>query len=89
MTETISQHMYWPNIPETVTKKVRSCANCQKAKLKRLKYGQLPAKDAAAESQPWQKLCVDTVGPYQIRRKGRKPLDFKAVTMTLQQGGLK
>ena len=81
MEETIAQHLYWPNIRDIVKKKVRSCPNCQKAKLKRLKYGQLPPKDVSTESQPWQKLCVDTIGPYQIRRKGKKTLEFKAVTM--------
>ncbi len=81
MVETISQHLYWPNIRDEVAKKVKSCPNCQKAKMKRLKYGQLPPKDVATESQPWKKLCVDTIGPYQIRRKGMKPLLFKAVTM--------
>jgi transposase InsO family protein len=81
MEGTIAQHLYWPNLRETVKKKVRSCPSCQKAKIKRLKYGQLPPKDVATESQPWQKLCVDTIGPYQIRRKGKKTLEFKAVTM--------
>jgi len=81
MEETIAQHLYWPNIRKTVAQKVKACPSCQKAKGKRLKYGKVPPKDPATESQPWKKLCVDTIGPYQIRRKGRKPLTFKAVTM--------
>ena len=81
MEETIAQHLYWPNIRSSVTNKVKSCPSCQKAKGKRLKYGQLPPKDPTSESQPWQKLCVDTIGPYLIRRRGQKPLTFKAVTM--------
>ena len=79
--ETIAQHLYWPNIRRSVQQIVKACPACQKAKGKRLKYGHLPAKDAAEESQPWCKLCVDTIGPYQIRRRGKKTLVFQAVTM--------
>jgi hypothetical protein len=79
--ETIAQHLYWPNIRKTVHERVKSCPICQKAKGKKLKYGHLPAKDPMTESQPWQRLCVDTIGPYQIQRRGRTPLVFKAVTM--------
>jgi transposase InsO family protein len=77
----IAQHLYWPNIRQLVQQTVKSCPTCQKAKGKRLKYGHLPAQQVAEGSQPWEKLCVDTIGPYQIRRKGKKTLVFKAVTM--------
>ena len=30
------------------------------------KYGQLPEKET--ESYPWEKLCVDMIGPYSIKR---------------------
>ena len=33
------------------------------------------------EETPWNKLCVDLIGPYKIRRKGKDPLILKAVTM--------
>ncbi|MFM7186493.1 MAG: hypothetical protein ACKO14_01615 [Armatimonadota bacterium] len=33
------------------------------------------------ETQPWQRLCVDTIGPYEIRRRNRTKLVFRAVTM--------
>ena len=57
---------------------VDKCAACQRGKKKRLKYGLLPPKEA--EAQPWAHLCVDTIGPYKIRRKGKKDLSFQAVT---------
>lgn len=79
--ETIAQHLYWPNIRKTVQAQVASCPMCQKAKGNKRKYGHLPAKDPVAESQPWQRLCVDTIGPYQIRRRGRTTLHFQAITM--------
>ena len=42
-------------------------------------YVQLPAKNA--EAQPWEILCVDLIGPYHIRRKGKKPLQLQVITM--------
>ncbi len=36
----------------------------QKNKKQKKKYGHLPPK--LAESQPWEHLCVDMIGPYQI-----------------------
>ena len=41
------------------------------------KCGKLPAK--LEEETPWNKLCVDLIGPYKMCRKG--PLILKAVTM--------
>ena len=43
------------------------------------KYGKLPAK--LAEETPWNKICVDIIGPYKICRKGRYNLIKKYVTM--------
>ena len=34
-----------------------------------------------AEETPWTELCVDLIGPYKIRRKGKEPLILKALTM--------
>ena len=34
-----------------------------------------------AETIPWDKLCVDLIGPYQIRRKGLPTLICRCVTM--------
>jgi hypothetical protein len=43
------------------------------------KDGLLPPK--LAEATPWNKLCVDLIGPYKIRRKGNKDLICRCVTM--------
>ena len=43
------------------------------------KYGELP--DKLAEEIPWNKLCVDLIGPCKICGKGREPIILKAVTM--------
>jgi hypothetical protein len=58
---------------------VKECSTCQKNKKQKKKYGELPKKEAEAE--PWDKLCVDLIGPYTIRRKGRPSLQMKCVTM--------
>ena len=50
-----------------------------KNKKKTKKYGLLPPKEA--EATPWDKLCVDLIGPYKIRRKGKEPLICRCVTM--------
>ena len=44
-----------------------------------LKKGKLPAK--LADETPWNKLCVDIIGPYIIRIKVNTTLLLKAVTM--------
>ena len=77
--ETIRQHLTWPGLKTDVLKCVKKCPNCQKGKKQKKKYGHVPAK--IAESQPWEHLCVDMIGPYQIRRKGKKALRLQAVTM--------
>ena len=42
-------------------------------KTKTIKYGKVPEKEA--ESEPWDKLCVDLIGPYKINliKKRLKP----------------
>ena len=76
--ETIRQHLWWPEMRPQIRKFVDTCEACQRGKKKRLKYGHLPPKEA--EAVPWSHLCVDTIGPYRIRRKGQKDLEFQAVT---------
>ncbi len=77
--ETISQHLYWPKMRDQITKYVQACPTCQKNKRKVKKYGWLPPKDAEAE--PWDKMCIDLIGPYKIRRKGQDDLICRCVTM--------
>ena len=63
-----------------ITHTVQTCAICQRNKRRHKKYGYLPEKEA--EAIPWDRLCVDLVGPYTIRQKGKKdPLIMRCVTM--------
>ena len=64
----ICRHLYWPCIINSVRKEGNSCDTCQRAKRSNKKCGKLPAK--LAEKIPWNKLCVDLIGPYGIRGKG-------------------
>ena len=43
------------------------------------KNGKLPAN--MVEETPWNKLCVDHIGPYKIHRKGKNHLILKSVTI--------
>ena len=54
-----------------------TCANVQNGQQQ--KYGKLSVK--LAEEIPWNKLCVDLIGPYKIHIKGREPLILKDLTM--------
>ena len=66
----IYQHLYWPDTIDSVHKKGSNYDTCQRTKLSNKKYGKLPAK--LAEEILWNKICVDIIGPYVIRRKGKK-----------------
>ena len=77
--ETIGQHLWWPKMRDHITNYVKICPLCQKTKRRQKKYGLLPPKEA--EATPWDKLCVDLIGPYKIRRKGKEPLICRCVTM--------
>ena len=57
----------------------KKCATCQKTKKSHTKYGKLPAKEA--EAVPWQRLCVDLIGPYTINQVNGRKLTLWCVTM--------
>jgi cleavage and polyadenylation specificity factor subunit 1 len=77
--ETIRQHFYWNNLRATVQEVCGKCPTCQKTKRDSKKYGHLPPKQA--ESKPWQKLCVDLIGPYTIKNAFGREILIHAVTM--------
>ena len=77
--ETIRQHLWWKSLREDVQAHIKICDKCQRFKKQKKKYGHLPAKKA--EDKPWERLCVDLVGPYKINRKDKTPLKMQAVTM--------
>jgi Integrase zinc binding domain len=76
---TIAQHFCWSGMRGHVKDKCSTCHICQLTKRAKKKYGQLPAKEA--EATPWERLCVNMIGPYNIKRKGKKALTLWCVTM--------
>ena len=70
MEESIRQHLTWKGLTSDIKKKCRTCHTCQIVKRTKSNYGKLPAKEA--ESIPWDILCTDLIGPYTIRKKGKK-----------------
>jgi Integrase zinc binding domain len=77
--ETIRQHFTWKNLREHVKEVCQKCHTCQIAKRSTKKYGLLPEKEAEAE--PWDKLCLDLIGPYTLKRKSKAVLKLWCVTM--------
>jgi hypothetical protein len=63
--ETISQHFYWPKMRDHIMNDVSTCAICQTHKKQSKKYGLLSEKEA--EAMPWNRLCIDLIGPYNIK----------------------
>ena len=78
--QTIRLHFWWENLRRTVHDVCTKCMTCQVTKKVGKKYGHLPEK--IAETNPWDVLCIDLIGPYKIERKNKKkPLILWALTM--------
>ena len=57
----------WKGLHTTVNDMCKKCPTCQRSKTTNQKYGKLTPKQA--ETNPWDTLCVDLIGPYKIPRK--------------------
>ena len=77
--QTLKQQFWWPNLRNDVHDVCSKCDTCQRTKRTTKKYGLLPPKEA--EADPWEVLCVDLIGPYTIKRRGKKNLVLWCVTM--------
>ena len=56
------------------------CNTCHKNKKQNLKYEEIPTK--YLEAIPWDRLLVDLIGPYIVRREGHEdPIILKSLTM--------
>ena len=64
-----------------ITRNMSMCGVYQKQKKQCKKYGLLPEKEA--EYKPWERLCVDLIGPYKIRSRkhGHKIPELRCVMM--------
>ena len=61
---TLRQHFDWKDLLTTVHAVCKKCPTCQRAKTTNQKYGKLPPKQD--ETNLWDTLCVDLIGPYTI-----------------------
>ena len=76
---TISQHYYRPYLWGDIYTHIKVCNTCQKNKKKNLRYVKLPAKEA--EAILWDRLSVDLIVLYNIRREGHDyPLILKSLS---------
>ena len=66
----IIQHLYYPDIINSIRGEVSNHGTSQRTKLPNKEYGTLPSK--LAEEIPWNKLFVDLIGPYVIIIMGKK-----------------
>jgi hypothetical protein len=66
---------------DQITNDISTCAICQTQKKQSKKYGLLPENEA--EAMPWDRLCVNLIGPYNIKSnvKGGKIPPLKCITM--------
>ena len=71
---TLCQHFDWKGIRTTVHDVSKKCPTCQRAKTTNHKYGKLPP--IQDETNPWDTLYVDLIGPYTIPRRGKNLLKF-------------
>ena len=76
---TLRKHFHWKGLRTTVHYVCKKSPTRQRAKTTYQKYGKLPTK--MAETNPWDTLCVDLIGPNRIPRKGKNPLKLWCFTM--------
>lgn len=76
---TIRQHFWWKGLQQDVYNVCKTCANCQRNKCSSKKYGHSPLKEA--EAQPWDKVTVDLIGHYAIKRDNQPDLQLQALTL--------
>ena len=74
---TLRQNFDWIGLRTRVHNMCKKCPTCQRAKTTNQKYGKLPPKQA--ETNPWDTLCVDLIGPYTIPQKGKPRLNCDAL----------
>ena len=62
-----------------IKRMLKYCDICQRCKHSHTKYGLLPVKEA--ELVPWERVCVDLIGPYTVTLEKRQKRKLWAITM--------
>ena len=73
---TLRQHFNWKGLCTIVHNVCKKCPTWQIYKTTNQKYGRLPPKQS--ETNTWETLCEDLIGPYTIRQKGKTRLNCGA-----------
>ena len=63
----MAQHYTWKGMQKLIQDVCKKCPTCQLTKPKLKQYGHLPPKEV--EEIPWERLCIDLIGPYTISAK--------------------
>ncbi len=77
--ETMRSMMYWKGERTTIWRYVKTCQSCQVNKRHSQKYGHPPPK--LVITTPWKALCVDLIGPYNLKGKDGSSIDFMCPTI--------
>jgi transposase InsO family protein len=78
---TMGQHYAWKGMRKTIEAVCKRCVTCQLNKPKNVKHGHLPPKEA--EDVPWERLCIDLIGPYEIKGPRRSTADRTLHCLTM------
>ena len=77
--ETVCAAMYWAGMRTTILKYVKNCHKCQVHKQHKKQVWQVAHE--TCDTNPWQALCVDLIGPYTLKGKDKTEFDFMCLTM--------
>ena len=75
---TIARHFYFPNMKQLIEDHVKTCDVCQRIKPITTKLGQLPEK--LAESNPFEEIQTDLIGPWDFIFPPNFNITIKAIT---------
>ena len=78
MIGTITRHFWFPRMRAIIEDFVKHCDTCQRIKGPFPKLGKLPAKQV--ESNPWEEVQVDLVGPWKFKYPPKWQISMFAVT---------
>jgi hypothetical protein len=77
--QTIQKNLVWPGRQMAVAEHIAKCHECQIYKTHREKYGKLPLKQP--DEKPWNTICVDLIGPYDVTTQDEEELTLNAMTI--------
>ena len=76
--DTMSLHLYHPDLKTTVERVVSTCDTCQRQKQVLRGHGHVAPREAHAH--PWRDVAVDLIGPWELTIQDQK-VSFQALTI--------